>query len=145
MCPNFSIDLDNVNKYIKGNGPIVVVDDDDVQLLLVQTCYKKSKRFNELICLTSGEDFLEYISRVNTNSEQTPELVLLDINMPKTDGFEVLEKVRSMESFKDIPIIMMLTTSDSDSDREKSYALKANAYFSKPENAKSYINFFQNI
>lgn len=145
MNNDFLIDLDNVKNFIKGDGPIVVVDDDEIQILLVQTCYKKSNRKNELICLNSGDRFLNYINSVQSNNSQVPELVLLDINMPKTNGFDVLEKVRSIENFKDIPIIMMLTTSDSEKDRIKSKELKANAYFSKPVNASSYINFFQEI
>jgi CheY-like chemotaxis protein len=141
----FLIDLENVKPYVDGKGPIVVVDDDEAQILLIETCYKKSKKENDLVCLRSGSEFLLYLEDVSSGKLRVPELVLLDINMPKISGFEVLEKVRSLNQFENVPIIMMLTTSESEKDKLKAQELKANAYFSKPYDAKSYIEFFKRI
>jgi two-component system response regulator len=141
----FLIDLENVKPYVEGKGPIVVVDDDEAQILLIETCYKKSNKENELVCLQSGEEFLLHLENVSSGKSRVPELVLLDINMPKISGFEVLEKVRSLNQFENVPIIMMLTTSESEKDKLKAQELKANAYFSKPYDAKSYIDFFRRI
>ncbi|MFT6633035.1 MAG: CheY-like chemotaxis protein [Bacteriovoracaceae bacterium] len=145
MNLEFLIDLENVKPYVDGKGPIVVVDDDEAQILLIETCYKKSKKENDLVCLRSGSEFLLYLEDVSSGKLRVPELVLLDINMPKISGFEVLEKVRSLNQFENVPIIMMLTTSESEKDKLKAQELKANAYFSKPYDAKSYIEFFKRI
>ena len=145
MVDGFLIDVKKVGPMIKGSGPIVVVDDDDTQLDIVRICYRKSKRSNPLVCLSSGEELLDFVSDVRNQQETFPEMILLDINMPRIDGFKALEKVRSYDEFIELPPIVMCTSSERDADKIKAYNLKATAYFSKPINAMDYISFFQSI
>lgn len=145
MANDFIISLDNIKPFVKGTGPIIVVDDDQLQIQLVETFYKKSKRENELICLLSGKALLEYCTKVLINETKMPEVILLDINMPQLDGFEVLKEIRGMKDFKQTPIIIMFTCSDSDRDKEMAKSLNANAYYSKPNSGSDYINFFKAI
>ena len=145
MNNNFVIDLGNIKKFTKGTGPIVVVDDDEAQIVLIQHCYTKSQRKNELICIFGGDDFMHFLFKVDRGEIQMPEVVLVDINMPKKNGFDVLSEVRSIEKFKKVPIIIMFTASDLDSDKEKAQDLQANAFLSKPSSVQDYIKFFQEI
>lgn len=145
MSDAFDIDLKAMKRFTHGKGPIVIVDDDESQILLVKTCYKMSQRQNELICLLSGDEFLEYTDKVISGDKEMPEVVLLDINMPKKDGFEVLKKIRSIQSFKEIPVIIMFTTSSAERDKKKAIDLKANAFFSKPSRISDYVTFFASI
>ena len=139
------VDLDHMETFTKGDGPIIVVDDDPAQITIVETCYKKAGRANELICVPGGEDFLTLIEEVKRNQKPMPELVLLDINMPRKNGFDVLEIVRNSKELKEVPVIMMFTSSDSEVDKEKARALQANAFMSKPVGVKDYIRFFKSV
>ena len=145
MCDDFEIDVEHMKRYVYGDGPIIVVDDDRAQLMLVSTCYKKCNRKNELICLQSGEEFLQLIENTKEDSSSMPELVLLDINMPKLSGFDVLKRIRNLDDFKEVPVIVMFTTSDSEQDKERAKELHANAYLSKPAGISKYIQFFQSV
>lgn len=108
---NFMIDLKKLEPMARGNGPIIVVDDNEDQLLIIKICYSKAKRKNQLICFTSGDTFLSYLTEKNKNLSSMPSLVLLDINMPGKNGFQVLEEIRSRDEYRDVPIIIMFTAS----------------------------------
>lgn len=145
MPNNFILDINNMEPLTKGDGPIIVVDDDPSQIAIVKTCYKKSERKNELICILDADDFLTLIEEVKKKQKLMPELVLLDINMPKKNGFDVLKEVRGPKNLKEVPIIMMFTSSDSEVDKKKAKELGANAFMSKPSGAISYIQFFKSV
>lgn len=141
----FIIDLDSMQKFTKGSGPIVVVDDDPSQLFIVKECYEKSERDNKLILLESSEDFLSLVNDFLTGAEPIPELVLLDINMNKISGFDLLKMIRESEGFRKVPIIVVFSSSDSWKDKEKARIYGANGFFSKPTHVSDYIKFFQMI
>jgi len=145
MKDDFVINSKNMKRISKGNGPFIIVDDDHSQISIVKACYEMSGRKNELICITSGDGFLKYMDSIKLNESEFPVLVLLDINMPKTSGFDVLAEIRKKEVFKDIPIIVMFSTSDFEADLEKSFKLNANAFFPKPMQINDYVHFFKNI
>ena len=132
-------------KVIAGNGPIVIVDDGDMDFFIARTCYEKSRLGNELVRFDSGRAFLEYLAARHESGEPLPVLVLLDINMPGMDGFDTLDAVRSMAEFKEVPIIAMLTNSDSDRDRSRSLDLGANDFFTKPMDISDYVAFFDSL
>jgi CheY-like chemotaxis protein len=86
----------------------------------------------ELTRVKNGKLLLDYISGLDTpNTAATPDLIMLDINMPLINGIETLERLRSQLTTKDIPVLMISTSQNKD-DIEKSYELGANAYLSKP-------------
>ena len=88
--------------------------------------------------VADGELAIDFIARAATDSEApAPHVMLLDLNLPKVDGFEVLRRVRAIEKFKNIPVIIV-TSSDSPEDRREALSLNAN-YFRKPVSYEEFI------
>ncbi len=114
---------------------ILLVEDnpDDVQLTL--RALKKSKIMNEVVVAQDGIEALDYLfgtgKHAGRDTKVQPQVVLLDLKMPKMDGLEVLQRVRSDERTKLLPVVV-LTTSSEDRDRVESYKLGANSYVRKP-------------
>jgi CheY-like chemotaxis protein len=113
-------------------NPILLVDDsaEDVQLIL--SALKRASLKNEVIALRDGSEALDYLYRQgNFTDRRDPIVILLDIKMPKVTGLEVLERIKTDEKLKNIPVVM-LTSSNQRSDIDKSYDLGTNAYVVKP-------------
>jgi CheY-like chemotaxis protein len=114
---------------------ILLVEDnpDDVQLTL--RALKKSKILNEVVVAQDGVEALEYLfgtgKYAGRDTKVLPQVVLLDLKMPKMDGHEVLQRIRKDERTKLLPIVI-LTTSSEDRDRVDSYNVGANSYIRKP-------------
>ena len=114
---------------------ILLVEDnpDDVQLTL--RALKKSKIMNEVVIAADGVEALDYLygtgKYAGRNTALLPQLVLLDLKMPRKDGLEVLQHIRADERTKLMPVVV-LTTSSEDRDRVESYKLGANSYVRKP-------------
>jgi CheY-like chemotaxis protein len=113
-------------------NPIIMVDDNEGDLYIAERYYEKSKLSNPFMLMRDGPSLLDYLISVEAGREPMPVLVLLDINMPGMDGFEVLSRVRSRRAFSDMPIIMMLTNSDNPRDVERSEELGADGFQTKP-------------
>lgn len=145
MSTSFVVNAEKVASVIKGHGPIIVVDDDADQKFLVDFCYKKANRVNEIIFLHGGEEFIDHMRQITLGKAIMPELVLLDINMPGTNGFDALKEIRKVDSFQNIPVIFMLTASSSRHDIESAKELGANGFWTKPLNIDEYVTFFKNI
>lgn len=145
MNSQFVIDITDMNPIIKTQNPIVVIDDDIFQISLVKECYKMSERENELICFENGEDFIDYCRQVEEGIAPMPEVVLLDINMPKLNGFDILNYLKKRANFSDLPVVVMFTASDSDQDKAKAKLFKADAYMSKPYSIQDYVKFFEHL
>ena len=87
----------------------------------------------------NGDEALQFIYKKGIYSDaQTPCLILLDLKMPKSDGFEVLENIKKNDEMKKIPVIV-LTSSDRTADIERAYALGCNSYIVKPVNFEKFI------
>ena len=112
---------------------IMLVEDDDGDALLTEHHLQRDKVTNTIIRARDGEEALEMLS----SGKVSPDLILLDINMPGINGHETLIKIREIEAFMRTPVII-LTTSGSDEDISKSYDLKANAYIQKPVNLEQF-------
>lgn len=114
---------------------ILVVDDDLDDAGLTIRAFRKNNFHNTLSYLTNGEEALDFIfctgNYKNRNIADIPKIILLDLKMPKIDGFEVLEKVKSDERTKSIPVII-LTSSNENTDISTCYNLGANSYIVKP-------------
>jgi two-component system response regulator len=106
---------------------------DDVQLTL--RALKKSKIMNEVVVAQDGVEALDYLfgtgKYAGRDTKALPQVVLLDLKMPKMDGLETLQRIRSDERTKLLPVVV-LTTSSEDRDRVESYKLGANSYVRKP-------------
>jgi CheY-like chemotaxis protein len=111
---------------------ILLVEDnaDDEKLILMSL--QKSKITNEVVVARDGQEALDYLLGSKDKPEPPkPTVVLLDLHLPKVDGLEVLQRLRSDERTKLLPVVV-LTSSDEDSDLIKSYRLGANSYVCKP-------------
>ena len=101
---------------------------------------KKGKIKNRLYTVENGIEAVKFLKKEDEYRDApTPALVLLDINMPLMNGFQVLEKIKSDPNLKSIPVIM-LTTSERDSDIDKAYALGCNSYIVKPVNFQKFLD-----
>src|ERR1700757_1452570 len=114
---------------------IMLVEDNPDDAALTIRALKKQNIANKLIHLKDGVEALDFIygkgNYAGRNIQITPKVILLDLKMPKVNGMEVLEKLKSDETTKSIPIVM-LTSSAEDPDIEKCYQLGANSYIVKP-------------
>lgn len=127
------------------------MDDTQVEILLVEDniddaemtidAMRKNNLANKLIHIEDGEEALDFLfgtgKYVYRDVKQRPKLILLDLKMPKVNGIEVLEKVKSHEMTKDIPIVI-LTSSKEDPDVKTCYSLGANGYIVKPVEFESF-------
>jgi two-component system response regulator len=120
---------------MKTKKVILLVEDnpDDVQLTL--RALKKNKIMNDVVAAQDGVEALEYLygtgQYAGRDTKILPQVVLLDLKMPRMDGLEVLHRIRADERTKLLPVVM-LTTSSEDKDRVESYKLGANSYIRKP-------------
>jgi chemotaxis family two-component system response regulator Rcp1 len=111
---------------------ILLVEDNEGDIVLTVEALKMANITNKIIVVRDGEEALEYLHREGryTNAEQ-PDIILLDINLPRIDGKEVLARIKSDDKLKIIPVVI-LTTSDSEKDVIESYNNHANCYITKP-------------
>jgi len=111
---------------------ILLVEDDPGDVLITTEALEDGKLLHELTVIANGEEALAYLRREGEHAgAPTPDLVLLDLNLPRVDGREVLRAVKSDPSLARIPVIV-LTTSESEEDVIRTYDLHANAYVTKP-------------
>lgn len=111
---------------------ILLVDDDPVDVRLTTEQLASSKLRNRVAWAKDGVDALAYLRREGEYADvSTPDLILLDLNMPRMDGHTFLTEVKNDEQLSSIPIVVV-TTSDEDADVLESYRLHANAFVTKP-------------
>lgn len=119
--------------------PILLVEDRKDDVLITQRAWKQGNIRNELLVVDNGEEALKFLNKEGEyKGALRPILVLLDLKLPRVDGFEVLRVVKRDENLKSIPVIV-LTTSDRDTDIEKAYKLGCNAYLVKPVQFDNFI------
>jgi len=112
---------------------ILLVEDDPGDQKLIKNSMLEQKMSNKLNIVSSGEEALEYLEQSKNGNCETPwpELILLDLNMPGMGGKEFLRRIKNMEDFNMIPVVI-LTTSDAEKDIIDSYQLQAAGYIKKP-------------
>ncbi|MCF2143276.1 MAG: response regulator [Candidatus Heimdallarchaeota archaeon] len=122
---------------------ILLAEDNQDDIILTQRAFNKSNILNELIVVHDGEEALDFLfgkgKYEDRDTKKLPELVLLDLKMPKIDGLEVLKKMREHPLTKHIPVVI-LTTSQEESDMIKSYCYGANSYIIKPVDFNQFVN-----
>ncbi len=124
---------------------VLLVEDNPGDVRLTQEAFKDAKVILELHVARDGVEAMEFLQQQPPfEHSPRPDLILLDLNLPRKDGREVLAEVKSDPSLKTIPVVI-LTTSASDADVEKSYLLHANCYISKPVDMEGFLNVVQSI
>ena len=127
------------------DGPVVMVDDESLDIESVARALKKSRLDREFLSFPDGPPFLAYLDQVKSGEQAYPMLVLLDINMPEMSGFTVLSTMRADPAFSQVPVVSMLTSSTHDKDREAAIDHGANAYLVKPSNYNNYVDLFNSL
>jgi two-component system response regulator len=115
---------------------ILLVEDNPDDEALTIRALKNSNIANEVILARDGAEALDLLFEPGATA-RLPELVLLDLNLPKLNGFEVLKRIRADERTRTLPVVI-LTTSDEDRDRVEGYKLGANSYVRKPVNFEEF-------
>lgn len=111
---------------------VLLVEDNLDDIEITRRAFRRVGRINDLFVVRDGEEATNLLFRAGLETSMArPELVLLDINLPKVNGFEVLRQIRACEEFSTMPVVM-LTASENEVDVEKSYRLGANSYIQKP-------------
>jgi CheY-like chemotaxis protein len=138
-----------VTNEIKGRAAVILlVEDDPGDQELTKRAFKNGKIKNDLRVVNDGEEALDYLHRrgkfADRKSSPRPDLVLLDLNMPKVDGKQVLAEMRSDPDLRTIPVVV-LTTSQQESDVLRSYDLGANSYITKPVQASEFTRTLSSL
>ena len=124
---------------------ILLVEDSPTDVLLAKAALENSKIVNNLHTVTDGVEALEFLRRQGQYKDAPrPSLILLDLNLPKKDGREVLAEIKNDDKLKRIPVVV-LTTSKSETDVMKAYDLHANCYVVKPVNYEQFAEVVKNI
>lgn len=124
---------------------ILLVEDNPGDIELTRIALRKARVLNELTVVEDGESALKFLNKEAPYSDvQRPDIVLLDINLPKLSGLEILERIKTNESTLTIPVIM-LTSSASEDDINESYRQYANSYISKPVRSNEFFEIIQQL
>ena len=124
---------------------ILLVEDNEGDILLTTDALQEGKAANKVSVVRDGEEALDFLDQKRKFvGVDVPDLVLLDVNLPRKNGHEVLHYIKTNEKLKHIPVIM-LTTSSSDIDIRNSYKNHANCYITKPVESESFLNVVKSI
>ena len=127
---------DKINKL----AHILLVEDNEGDVLLTLEAFEECKLKTEVSVARNGQEALDFIFKRGAFTEaKTPDLILLDINMPLFNGHEVLQQVKADSKLKKIPVIM-LTTSSSKRDIDLAYENNCNSFVEKPLNIKDFLD-----
>lgn len=119
---------------------ILMVEDNEGDIILTKEALRESKVNNTIMAVRNGKAAIDYVFKKGEFSKsETPDLILLDINLPLKNGHEVLTALKEDESTKKIPVIM-LTTSSSKKDIDQSYMEHVNCYVVKPLEVSDFLN-----
>jgi len=124
---------------------ILLVEDNEGDILLTTEALTEGKIANSVNVVKDGWEALQYLEKQGSYSNAlTPDLILLDINLPKLNGHEVLEQIKSKDQLKHLPVIM-LSTSSSSEDILSSYKNHVNCYITKPVEVEDFLKVISSI
>jgi CheY-like chemotaxis protein len=124
---------------------ILLVEDNTADVRLTEEALKEGKVRNRLHVARDGEEALAILRRQGSHAgHPRPDLILLDLNLPRKDGREVLSEIKADESLRRIPVVV-LTTSRADEDVLRSYHLHANCYIAKPVELDQFLSVIRTI
>jgi chemotaxis family two-component system response regulator Rcp1 len=129
----------------KRQANILLIEDNSGDIWLTKEAFKQSKTDTNLEVVSDGVEAYDYLTNKPPFEEKPqPDLILLDLNLPKWDGRDVLKKVKSDDALKHIPIII-LTTSNAQKDVVNCYKLHANCFITKPVDYESFFSIIKQI
>jgi CheY-like chemotaxis protein len=124
---------------------ILLVEDDPGDVLMTKEALADAKMANELYVVSNGEEALAFLFREGEYADAPrPGLILLDLNLPRVDGREVLARIKAEEELRRIPVVV-LTTSEAEEDILRSYDLHANAYVTKPVDFEAFVKVVRQV
>jgi CheY-like chemotaxis protein len=113
---------------------ILLIEDDDAHAMMVEKGFRSASARGTIDRVRDGVEGVAYVKREGAYADRPrPQLILLDLKMPRMDGHQVLRVLKGDDDFNTIPIVV-LTTSDADNDAHQAYSLRANSYLVKPVN-----------
>lgn len=125
-----------------------MADDDVEDCLLVREALREIRAIHELHTVNDGEDLLDYLHRCGKYAVEPaarrPDLILLDLKMPKKDGREALKEIKADDGLRSIPIVV-LTTSTADDDVDYCYRLGVSSYIPKPVTFQAWVELMQTL
>jgi chemotaxis family two-component system response regulator Rcp1 len=135
------------DKILKSSRPveILLVDDNPADVMLTQEAFSENKVCNNLNIVYDGVEAMDFLhKRGKYASAPTPDFILLDLNMPRKDGREVLAEIKADDVLKYIPVVIM-TVSKDDRDILESYRLHANCYIKKPVKFTEFVEVVRSL
>ena len=130
-----------------GSAFIVLVEDDPDDQLIAEAAIKRTDWNAHLVVLSNGEDLMELLHKYGRSADGAlvrPSLVLLDLNMPRKNGFEVMREIRGDDDLRDLPVVV-LSTSSRQEDVEKAFKLGCNSFHSKPSSLAGMTSLMQDM
>jgi chemotaxis family two-component system response regulator Rcp1 len=124
---------------------ILLVEDNPGDVRLTREVFKEGKVLNRLHAVTDGVEALEFLQKKGKHADAVrPDIILLDLNLPRKDGRELLEDIKSDPNLRSIPVVI-LTTSKAEEDIIKTYNLHANCYITKPVDLDQFIKVIKSV
>ncbi len=124
---------------------VLIVEDNEGDVRLIKEAFTGSTVDSKFSVVSDGEEALDYLYRRGKfEASSRPDLILLDLNLPRLNGFDVLSDVKSNPALQQIPVVIF-SSSTSDNDVIKSYDLKANSYISKPSDFDEFLTVVKTI
>lgn len=127
---------------LNGSFPILIAEDDEDDYLLTIEALKEAGVDSQVKWVKDGEELMEYLEPLGASTRkscpQFPSLILLDLNMPRKDGREVLEEIKKNATLRKIPVVV-LTTSKAETDINHAYDLGVNSYIQKPVRFSEFV------
>jgi len=117
---------------------ILIAEDDADDRFLLQAAFDENGFSDKLHFVENGIELIEYLHTLSKNVAEMPRFILLDLNMPKKDGREVLKEIKQDTHFKKIPVIIFSTTNN-EQEMKRCYELGANSYITKPNSFENLI------
>jgi len=128
---------------MKEEIPILLIEDDEDDIRLVQRAFSKGRIANKLYTVRDGEEAIEYLGNTGRYTDRAeaprPGIILLDLNMPKVNGHEVLKWLKGQEQLHSIPVVI-LTTSDETRDIDQAYNEGASTFITKPVEFSNFLD-----
>ncbi|MDI9864555.1 response regulator [Flectobacillus sp. DC10W] len=128
--------------------PILIADDDEDDRFLIKAAFEECGSSISLFFVQDGLELMQYLNNENAyadaNVYKQPSLILLDLNMPKKDGREIIQEMRANSNFRAIPIVV-LSTSNAPSDIRTCYELGANSFITKPSSFEGLLEIIKNL